>query len=180
MEAWIMLAVLINIILVVAAGVTAGDKNRNVIRWILLSLCITPVIALVFLWLIDEDGKKQERIERLSRRIEKLEGKEAAVKPCPLCGEDIHERQKFCQFCGGDVGEKEEENRKRAEAEAERRRWECEEQGAGILLGDESIMKEANMFRRMYGKNVYLSYLKGKAKELGCEDLDLTGEGLPL
>jgi uncharacterized protein YbjQ (UPF0145 family) len=41
------------------------------------------------------------------------------------------------------------------------------------LFKDESIMKEARNLRRLYGKGMYISHLKSKAKELGLGDIDL-------
>jgi uncharacterized protein YbjQ (UPF0145 family) len=41
------------------------------------------------------------------------------------------------------------------------------------LFNDENIMKEANTLRHIYGKGMYISHLKNKAKELGLGDIEL-------
>jgi hypothetical protein len=46
------------------------------------------------------------------------------------------------------------------------------------FFNDESLMKEAKELRRLYGKNVYISHLKDKAKELGLGDIDISEDDI--
>jgi uncharacterized protein YbjQ (UPF0145 family) len=46
------------------------------------------------------------------------------------------------------------------------------------LFNDENIMEEAHNLRRLYGKGMYISHLKNKAKELGLGDIDLSEEDI--
>ncbi|GHV84274.1 hypothetical protein AGMMS50212_16140 [Spirochaetia bacterium] len=39
-------------------------------------------------------------------------------------------------------------------------------------------MEEAKKLRRLYGKGMYISYLKDKAKELGLDDITLTEDDI--
>jgi hypothetical protein len=41
------------------------------------------------------------------------------------------------------------------------------------LFEDKNIMNRANELRRIYGKRVYIDYLKGEARELGLGDIEL-------
>jgi len=104
--------------------------------------------------------------------------KESNEKECPLCKKKIREEAVFCEFCGGSVKEHEENEKARKQQEFEemkkRRLREFEESGFNALLNDEDIMKQAKEIRRVYGKTTYVSFLKGKAKELGFGDIELT------
>ena len=42
-----------------------------------------------------------------------------------------------------------------------------------VLYGDKEIMNRAKDLRRLYGKEVYVKFLKGKARELGIDDFSL-------
>jgi len=49
-----------------------------------------------------------------------------------------------------------------------------EQDGIGSLINDESVIKEARLYRRMYGEDACISYLNGRAKELGMTDVEIT------
>ena len=109
-----------------------------------------------------------------------LESKEPSTKKCAFCGEEIPSDAMFCQFCGGNIGEKEEADQRQKQQEEEaykrRKRQEFEEKGLNILFDDAKVMEEANMYRRFYSKKACVSYLKSKAKEFGLGDIELTEE----
>lgn len=165
---------IIYIPLTIAVGVMAASRNRLVIGYVLLCLVISPVIVLVILAVIGERNDMEEefyrersRTNELANRIQKLEKKETETKKCPLCDEKINQDAVFCQFCGGNVRESEEK-------ENQRKRQEFEKNGIAVLLDDENFVKEANLMRRLYGKNAYVSYVNEKAKERGLGDINFT------
>ncbi|NMM16007.1 MAG: YbjQ family protein [Cellulomonas sp.] len=71
-----------------------------------------------------------------------------------------------------------------AQAESDRREAERRERFAGVtsiagLLDDPEIARQARERKRMYGRNVCASFLKGKALELGLGDIDITEDDIP-
>jgi hypothetical protein len=110
-------------------------------------------------------------------------------KPCPLCGEEINAKHKYCQYCGGYVdytGEDkdeelmlEEENGYHEEEDNIQPRLQAlEEKGIRILINDEKIMQEANRYRLLFGRSEYISYLNHMAEKLGLENFEWTEETL--
>jgi hypothetical protein len=97
------------------------------------------------------------------------------TKKCPFCAENINNEAKICPHCGKSVQEYENEQKIKLEEEKRKRELEIKEKFKNIedLFKDASIMEEANKLRRLYGKGVYVSHLKNKAKELGLGDIDL-------
>ena len=104
--------------------------------------------------------------DRLARQVYEFQKKESDKVNCPFCEAQIRKGSVFCKFCGGYVFKHEEKER-------ERNRKEFEEKGLDALQSDKKLMKQANEIRRIYGKKVYISYLKDKVKELGYGDVDL-------
>jgi len=99
--------------------------------------------------------------------FENIEG----TKPCPFCGEGIVKTAKYCPFCGGNVAEKEDENTRL-------RREQLESDGLGALFENETDLINAREIRRMYGNGSCISYLNGKAKELGIQDIIISSDDL--
>ena len=98
------------------------------------------------------------------------------LKKCPFCAEEIKTEAKICPHCNKNIEEyelelknKEEENRRKKEQEMKEKYKNIED-----LFKDEKIMEEAKELRRVYGKSMYISHLKSKAKELGLGEIDLS------
>ena len=114
---------------------------------------------------------QQYKNAKAVEKVAEIEKKEADKIPCPFCSVRIEKEAVFCQFCGGNVKEKEDEARHLIKQKVEG-------SGLNVLFEDESIMKTADMYRRSYGKSASVSYLKNKAKELGLGDIEITEEDL--
>ena len=71
----------------------------------------------------------------------------------------------------------------RAQAERERRAAERRErpevESLSELLSDPEIAREARDIRRIYGREVCVSFLKRRASELGMGEIDVTEDDLP-
>jgi hypothetical protein len=165
------------IVLSIVVGYMASNRNRSVVGWVILCIFVSPVITMIILACIgeavDDVGKNTEstRNYQLHKRVQKLEQKESDKKKCPTCSGLINRDSAFCEFCGANVHEREEEAKKIKQRE-------YEEKGLDALFNDENLMNEANAMRRLYGKYAYISYIKGKAKELGFGDIDISEEDL--
>ena len=131
-------------------------------------------------------GTKEELDGDLSEMIERYESYEreqwqsraqAARQPapqtknCPSCTQPMPMDAKFCNQCGMNVLEKEEETKKE-------RREKLDSSGIKALLEDEKVFTEAQTFLRCYGKNACRSYLQGKAKECGVDDIEISDEDI--
>jgi len=94
-------------------------------------------------------------------------------KPCPVCNEQTSDGHIFCQFCGCNIAEKEEENNKLL-------REKFEKGGLSALLDSEKIMNNANLYLRFYGKSTCISFLKDTAKEMGIEEIEISEDELDI
>ncbi len=95
--------------------------------------------------------------------------KEVDTKPCPFCGVQLSGKPLFCPYCGGNIIEKESETKKA-------RLEELEQNGIKALLDDKELYGKASMLWRSYGIASCISFLKGQAKELGLQDIEITEE----
>ena len=149
------LFIIIQIVLSVVVGIMASKRNRSVVGWVLLSLIISSVIVMVILACIGDIYNLHEQYSseysRLNNRIDSLEEKNVSTKKCQCCANQINKESVFCQFCGANVGELEEEERIR-------KRKILEEKGFSAILEDENIMEEAKKIRRLYGDVTYISF----------------------
>jgi len=115
---------------------------------------------------------------QLRNKVSALENKEAQnVKvPCLLCGEQIPKNSKFCNICGGNIEEKEAENKSIKLEELRQKMGDSAQNDLDLLLSDDNLVKEANSLRRLYGKTSCIAFLNKKAAELGLADLEITEE----
>ena len=97
------------------------------------------------------------------------------IKNCPFCAEKIKDKAKICPFCNKNIEEYEKGIKTKEEEEKKQKEKEIKEKYKNIedLFKDENIMLEAKKLRRIYGKGMYISHLKNKAKELGLGEIDL-------
>jgi hypothetical protein len=104
----------------------------------------------------------------------------SGMRKCPFCQENIKKEAAVCRYCGKDVKAYDDEQKAQKEKAAAERREALKGKTVGIqdILNDPEMMKEANNLRRIYGKSMYLSFIKRKAKELGLGDIDLTEEDI--
>ena len=102
------------------------------------------------------------------------------IKNCPFCAENIKDKAKICPHCNKNIEEYEYELRAKEEEAKKQKEKEIKEKFKNIedLFKDENIMKEAKDLRRIYGKGMYISHLKKKAKELGLGEIDLNEDDI--
>ena len=96
-------------------------------------------------------------------------------KTCPFCAEEIKFEAKFCPHCGQNVNEYELKQKSIEEENKNKKEQEMKENFKNMndVFNNEEIMKKANEIRRIYGKGLYISYLKNKAKEFGLGDIEI-------
>ena len=143
------------------------DSDAYLRKSIFFSRAADPLLSSAEFKRAVQQYKNAKAVEKAAE----LEKKEADKIPCPFCSVRIEKEAVFCQFCGGNVEEKEEEARHLIKQK-------FEENGLSVLFEDESIMKTADTYRRFYGKSASVSYLKSMAKELGLDDIEITEEDL--
>ncbi|MDR0598470.1 MAG: hypothetical protein LBG84_00090 [Treponema sp.] len=87
----------------------------------------------------------------------------------------INKEAMICRFCGRDIAGYENEQRMKLDEEKKKKELEFREKYKSFedLFNDADIMEHAKELRRIYGKDLYILYLKTKAKELGLGDIDL-------
>lgn len=104
-----------------------------------------------------------------------IENEKKNYRVCPFCVGKISNSITFCQHCGNNILEYDnkkiivEEARLRGEIERRREIY----KSLDDIFNDESLMKSAKELRRIYGKKVYISFLKAKAKELGIGEIEI-------
>jgi hypothetical protein len=96
-------------------------------------------------------------------------------KNCPFCAEKIKDKAKICPYCNKNIEEYENERKAKEEEEKKHKEKEMKEKFKNIedFFNDEEIIKQAKEMRRLYGKGMYISHLKNKAKELGLGEIDI-------
>ena len=96
-----------------------GDNGISLWGWMFLLNLASAIPGLGFyLWSKYRDDNKivdsglgaegyEIRYDRLTSRISELEKQIPDTKNCPYCSGSINKNSAFCQFCGGNVGDKE-------------------------------------------------------------------------
>ena len=99
---------------------------------------------------------KENRDKSIKGQLEKYNEK------CPYCFNKVDFCLKYCPHCGKNIHDY------KNESIINERYKKVED-----LFNDEIFMKEAKEIRRIYGKVLYISYLKSKAKEFGIGEIEI-------
>ena len=149
-----------------------GDNGVALWGWLIVYNLAALIPGLgIYHWKKSRELEELETYDHNEQRLMQQRKEELDKKDCPFCAEQINKKAAFCEFCGGNVGEWEEEDKKR-------KREKFEKEGFAILFDDEELMKQANNIKQIHGELTYIDYLKEKAKERGMGDIDLTEEVL--
>ena len=172
---WVVLALAYFIGCLALGGWLASEKGYSVGSWIVL-LLLFGVLALIVL--VGAPDKKSQIIIAEQNALLKNSSKgiiSSDSKKCPFCAESIKNEANICPHCGKNIQQYENDKRIKLEEEKQKKETEMKEKYKSIedLFNDASIMGEAKIMRRLYGKGVYISHLKNKAKELGLGDIDI-------
>jgi hypothetical protein len=156
-------------------GWLASEKGYSVGSWIVLLLLFGVLALIVLVGAPDKRGRV--KTEEQNDLLKNYSGGNllSDSKKCPFCAENIKNEAKICPHCGKNIQQYEDDNRIKLEEEKIKKETEMKEKFKNVedLFNDANIMAEAKNLRRLYGKGVYISHLKNKAKELGLGDIDL-------
>lgn len=154
-------------------GWLASEKGYSVGSWIVL-LLLFGVLALIVL-VGAPDKKSQAKIEEQNVILKNSSRMNISAngKKCPFCAENIKDEARICPHCGKNILEYENIEKSRKE-EKQRELY----KNLDDLFKDKEIMEKADSMRRIYGKNVKISFLKDKAKELGLGDIEINEEDI--
>jgi hypothetical protein len=161
----------------VLMGVIGGFAAIIIIVAIFLGIIghflINVTLAIPFILLNNGDileSIKKNGVDDANSNISSVE-----IKNCPFCAEKIKDKAKICPHCNKNIEEYENELKAKEEETKKQKEKEIKEKFKNIedLFKDATIMEEAKNMRRLYGKGVYISHLKNKAKELGLGEIDL-------
>ena len=172
---WIVAVVLIIVGFVLAnsrytKGIGIGVIIGSVVIGVIGHFLVNVALAIPFILLNNGDI-----LETMKSNVEKPS---TSTKKCPFCAENIKNEAIICPYCKNDIQKYENEVAESKKREAENKKIIEQERkdkfkSVEDLFNDENIMNNAKDLRRMYGKGVYISHLKDKAKELGLGDIDL-------
>jgi hypothetical protein len=95
---------------------------------------------------------------------------------CPYFDVLDNNKKMFCKYCGKEINEIEIELKQIEEKKQQEKYSNGTIKNIEDLFKDKEIMDNAKKLRRIYGKNVYISHLKDKAKELGLGDIEINPE----
>ena len=142
-----------------------GDNGVVLFGWMFLFnlAALVPGLGLgLWLWRrsLGEEYNTQLQISQTTQYTN--------VINCPSCSGEIIGVVNFCPHCGVNV-----RNFKNEQQILEEKEFKEKYKQLNDLFHDEKIMEDANFIKRLYGKNAYIDFLKGKAKELGFCDSEI-------
>lgn len=79
-----LLPLIIWVIVVIAAGIVASNKNRSVIGWVILTGLLLPIIIILLV---------------LPKKPGDQNSSGSDTKKCPSCAEEIKAEAVVCRFC---------------------------------------------------------------------------------
>ncbi len=87
-----MVAVFFWVAFSVGVGMLAGKRGRGSGNWFVISVVVSPLLALIFLFASDDLSKKKDLLEPEPVRI-----------PCPACAEPVLPEATKCKHCGTEL-----------------------------------------------------------------------------
>ena len=173
---WI-LSIIVAIVGFVLLGVIGGYAVIVIITGIIFGVVghFLTNVALAIPFILLNNGDILESIRKNSLGNDDSNISSVEIKNCPFCAEKIKDKAKICPHCNKNIEEYENELKQKTEEIKKQKEKEIKEKFRNIedIFNDENIMAEAKNLRRIYGKGMYISHLKNKAKELGLGEIDL-------
>ena len=126
--------------LILLSGLSA-DTSQEWLRYTLIVILIKNIVEMIIL-----TTAKDVNTYIYIREGERERRRKKVATPCPFCSEWIGDKQTFCQFCGGNLKEKDDDNR---EFQHEKQQ-EC----PAVFQQKEELFEDADMFCRLYNKNI--------------------------